>query len=190
MPLVRAWLNSFCCVPAGVFITRLVPLFMLVVVEARSAIGVVFLTVAVTPQVVAGRIAMMCVAPAALTAEVAVSIPVAPGEAWRTSSDSSDAFDPVLPKFDAMSSSSVIPAGAVHVDVAAFAKWAMIISFAPVVVMLGVACDVPATVDWPFSTSTGFVGSAPEYTTTSAAAFCALPRVQLIVPSLADAIFR
>ena len=78
-----------------------------------------------------------------------------------------------------MSSSSVIPAGGVHVEVAAFPKWATISSFAPVVVMLGVACDVAATVDWPFSTSTGFVGSAPEYTTTSAAAFCWLPSASL-----------
>jgi len=43
-------MKSFCWVPAGVSITMLVPLSSDFVVKARSVIGVVFLTVAVTVQ--------------------------------------------------------------------------------------------------------------------------------------------
>src|SRR2546422_4135646 len=72
-------MRSFCCVPAGVFITRLVPLFMLVVVDARSLIGVVFLSVTVTVQlgVVDGFSVSWCVAPMSLP-HVAVTVPVGP----------------------------------------------------------------------------------------------------------------
>src|SRR2546425_1901222 len=124
----------------------LVPLATVFVVEARSVMGLTFFNVALTLQTVAGRSAMMCAAPAALTAEVAVFVPVAPADACSSSSDSTDAFVVVPPRFVAMSSRSVMPVGGVHVDVAAFPKCAMIISFATVVVMLGVACDVPAAV--------------------------------------------
>jgi len=80
-------MRSFCCVPAGVFITTLVLLFMLVVVDARSLMGVVFLSVAVTVQLgelPAGRSAMMCATPAPCSPDedaVAVFWPLAPAVA-------------------------------------------------------------------------------------------------------------
>ena len=49
-------MRSFCCTPAGVFTTRVVPFTTVFVVAERSAIGVIFFTLAVTVQlgVVAG----------------------------------------------------------------------------------------------------------------------------------------
>jgi len=76
------------------------------------------------------------------------------------------------------------------VEVAALPKVATTISFAPVVVMLGVLCDVPATVDWPSSTSIGFTGSTPEYARMLTIAFCELPSVKVKLPSFATASFQ
>src|SRR5467141_574394 len=69
-------MRSFACTPAGVSTTRLVPATRLFVVDDRSLMGVVFLSVAVTVQlgVVDGFSVSWCVAAMSLP-HVAVSVP-------------------------------------------------------------------------------------------------------------------
>ena len=125
------------------FITRLVPLFMLVVVDARSLIGVVFLSVAVTVQLgvpPAGRSARMFAAPVPeLLMVVAAFTPVAPATDCTASAVSVVTKLPLPLVGPTTSASSIMSAGGVHgLHAVPSAQVAMIIAFGTVVVMLGV----------------------------------------------------
>src|SRR2546428_14029001 len=90
----------------------------------------------------------MWVAPGPLLIAVAVFPPVAPGEAWTTSSSSIAGFDP-------LSNRSVIPAGGVQSFVAVrLLKLAdtdaTTMALAAVVVILGVDCDVLLAAGWQY----------------------------------------
>src|SRR5262245_9516329 len=62
----------------------------------------------------------------------------------------------------AMSNASVMPVGGVHVALVANSWNVTTIVFAVDVVTLGVECDNPVAVVWPFSTLIGAAVSTPE----------------------------
>src|SRR5437867_3853817 len=165
-------MRSFCCVPAGVSTTMLVPLFTVFVVLARSLTGVVFLSVAVTVQLGVppeGRRARMFAAPVPeLLMVVAAFGPVAPARGCTASAVSVVTKLPLPVVGPTTSASSVMSAGGLHgLHAAPSAHVATTIAFDTVVVMLGVVYG-PLFVAWPDSARIGFVPSTPEYTSVTA----------------------
>src|SRR5439155_14334396 len=136
-------MRSFCCVPAGVSTTMLVPLFTVFVVLARSLTGVVFLSVAVTVQLGVppeGRRARMFAAPVPeLLMVVAAFGPVAPARGCTASAVSVVTKLP-FPLFGPTTSpSSFMPAGGVHgLNVVRGAYFGLFMASATVAVTLGV----------------------------------------------------